>query len=335
MCTQIEPSDLLALKRWQLDGSTIPNTHRIVQVDATANHRVGNQKGHEHFAERSEFVDRQIVWLGSIAIRSPEMVGSPLVVLNVAHGQAANLVLLQHFVGEFPDQGFGNFLGVAGKSKRRDGDATHDKQEPEDEVVMHEDLFVANRLAAGFLPRSYSISRSNPAPFSWVAEILRPVPREWSCRGTLVPGSLRTNVPDGICVTLPERLMSERPALSKGEMEVARVLWEVSPAEVREVYERLVANRKIEQATVQTYLRRLEKKGYATSKLRGRARVYTAKARPRTVIRQTVDDLVQRLFGGETMPLVRHLIEERDINSDELLELKQLIDRLEKDGDRS
>lgn len=127
-----------------------------------------------------------------------------------------------------------------------------------------------------------------------------------------------------------------RPALSKGEMEVARVLWEIGPAAVRAIHEAVSKERECDFATVQTYLRRMEAKGYAASKLEGRVRVYAAKARPRTVIRETVDDLVERLFGGETMPLVRHLIEERGIGADEIAELRKLIDSLdnskEKDG---
>ena len=122
--------------------------------------------------------------------------------------------------------------------------------------------------------------------------------------------------------------MVDRPALSKGEMEVARALWEVGPATVREVFESLPAQR-MDFSTVQTYLRRLESKAYASSKLKGRVRIYSARAKARTVIRETVDDLVQRLFGGETMPLVRHLIEERGIGKTEIAELRDLINELE------
>lgn len=129
--------------------------------------------------------------------------------------------------------------------------------------------------------------------------------------------------------------MVARPALSKGEMDVARVLWDIGPANVREVHEKLSAQRDIEIATVQTYLRRLESKGYASSQLKGRARVYSAKAKPRTVIRETVDDLVDRLFGGDSMPLVRHLIEDRGIERKDLDELRDLIDRLDNSGDKS
>lgn len=123
--------------------------------------------------------------------------------------------------------------------------------------------------------------------------------------------------------------MSERPALSKGEMDVARVLWDIGPASVREIHSKITESREVDFSTVQTYLRRIESKGYATSKLNGRIRVYAAKAKPRTVIRDTVDDLVERLFGGETMPLVRHLIAERGMDASDIAELKKLIDTLD------
>ncbi len=122
--------------------------------------------------------------------------------------------------------------------------------------------------------------------------------------------------------------MGPRPALSKGEMEVARVLWEIGPGSVRAIHAALPAERAMDFATVQTYLRRLETKGYASSRLDKRLRIYAARAKPRTVIRETVDDLVERLFGGETMPLVRHLIEERGIDANELAELRALVERI-------
>ena len=128
--------------------------------------------------------------------------------------------------------------------------------------------------------------------------------------------------------------MTERQPISKGEMEIARALWEISPATVRAVFESLPNNRMIGFSTVQTYLRRLETKGYVTSSLDGRVRVYASRTKARTVIRETVDDLVQRLFGGETMPLMRHLIEERGVDEKSLAELRELIDRLEQETEQ-
>ncbi len=125
-----------------------------------------------------------------------------------------------------------------------------------------------------------------------------------------------------------------RPALSKGEMEIARVLWEIGPATVREIHERLPADRAMNFATVQTYLRRIEAKGYASSTISGRVRTYAASAKPRTVIRDAVGELVDRLFGGESLPLVRHLIEQRGIDGEGLAEIRKLIEQLERQEDK-
>jgi predicted transcriptional regulator len=114
-------------------------------------------------------------------------------------------------------------------------------------------------------------------------------------------------------------------------MEVARVLWEAGPSSVREIHEIIAQQRKIDVTTVQTYLRRIESKGYAKSKLVGRARIYEPRTRPKTVIRAAVEDFVDRLFGGDTTPLLRHLVEEADADTDRLAELRRLVDQLERD----
>jgi BlaI family transcriptional regulator, penicillinase repressor len=126
--------------------------------------------------------------------------------------------------------------------------------------------------------------------------------------------------------------MTDRPELSKGEMEVARVLWELGQATVREVHAAFPEDRKIDFATVQTYLRRLETKGYISGKLVARTRVYSPKVQPRKVIGRTIDDFIDRLFGGEALPLMRHLIEERGLSPDDLTELRKLIDGMDRQG---
>lgn len=124
--------------------------------------------------------------------------------------------------------------------------------------------------------------------------------------------------------------MVPRAALSKGEMEVARALWQLGSATVREVHERLAQRRTIDFSTVQTYLRRLETKGYVRGRLEGRTRVYSPRIKPQTVIRETVDDLLDRLFAGETLPLMCHLIEDRGLSDEDIAKLKGVLEQLEK-----
>ena len=127
--------------------------------------------------------------------------------------------------------------------------------------------------------------------------------------------------------------MAERAALSKGEMEVARAVWQLGQATVRQAHEAIPAARRMDFATVQTYLRRLETKGYVRSSLAGHTRVYAAKVQSTKVIRETVADLVDRLFGGDALPLMQHLIEDRGVNAAEISELRRLLDRLEEERD--
>jgi predicted transcriptional regulator len=127
--------------------------------------------------------------------------------------------------------------------------------------------------------------------------------------------------------------MTDRPPLSKGELEVARVLWQVKRATVREVHEAFPDDRDIDFTTVQTYLRRLEQNGYVRAALHGRTRFYTPKVKPRTVIRETLCDLIDRLFGGEVLPLMQHLIEDQKVSSDDIQKLRRLLDELEEPSD--
>ncbi len=127
--------------------------------------------------------------------------------------------------------------------------------------------------------------------------------------------------------------MPPRPGLSKAELEIARIVWQLKGASVRQVFEALPAGREIDFTTVQTYLRRLEEKGYLNVRLDGRNRVYTPKVKPQTVIRETVSEMVDLLFGGETMPLMKHLVEERQFSSNDIDQLRQLLDRLEGGSD--
>ena len=59
------------------------------------------------------------------------------------------------------------------------------------------------------------------------------------------------------------------PALSPSETEILRLVWQLEKATVQEVCEKLPAKRKITYATVQTLLRRLEKKGPSATSLIG------------------------------------------------------------------
>lgn len=127
--------------------------------------------------------------------------------------------------------------------------------------------------------------------------------------------------------------MAPRPGLSKGELEVARAVWDLGEATVSQVFQWFPKRRKLDYTTVQTYLRRLETKGYLRTRREGRTKIYRPKVRPKQVVRETVDDLMNRLFDGEALPLMLHLIEDRGISREDSQKLREVLAALEAEDD--
>ncbi len=114
------------------------------------------------------------------------------------------------------------------------------------------------------------------------------------------------------------------PAVSPSETEILRLVWQLDKATVQEVCDSLPTRRKIAYATVQTLLRRLEKKGYLKHRIRGKAHVFFPAVKSEKVIKRSVNDFLDRLFGGDPVPLMQYLAEHGKIDTDDIEKLKQL-----------
>jgi predicted transcriptional regulator len=123
--------------------------------------------------------------------------------------------------------------------------------------------------------------------------------------------------------------MAKRPAISRGELEVAQAVWELQEATVGAVYEILRQRTAIEYVTVQTYLRRLESKGYLRTRREGRNKIYLPRVGAGQVVREIVEDLLDRMFDGEPLALMQHLIRERGISPAETRRLREMLDEWE------
>ena len=117
---------------------------------------------------------------------------------------------------------------------------------------------------------------------------------------------------------------SKRPAMSPAETEVLRLVWESKEATVQQVYDALPPNRQVTYVTIATLLRRLEEKGYLRHRIRGKAFIYLPAAKKEDVVRKTISDLVERLFGGNPVPLMQHLAQHSGITDEDIERLKEL-----------
>jgi BlaI family transcriptional regulator, penicillinase repressor len=115
--------------------------------------------------------------------------------------------------------------------------------------------------------------------------------------------------------------------LAAGEIEILEMLWRIRSATIAEAHEALA--REIGYTTVQTRLNRLVAKGLA-KKAGSHPAHYEAAIKPEQVCRGDLDVLVARVTAGRIVPLVAHLVQDRELSDAELCELRQLIDEAEK-----
>ena len=116
-------------------------------------------------------------------------------------------------------------------------------------------------------------------------------------------------------------------AMSPAETEVLRLVWQLGEATVQQVCDALPARRKVAYKTVQTLLRRLEEKGYLHHKIEGKAHIFAPAIQREQVVKRTVLDFLDRLFGGDPRPLMHFLAEDGRIDTEDIEELRKLIEK--------
>jgi BlaI family transcriptional regulator, penicillinase repressor len=119
--------------------------------------------------------------------------------------------------------------------------------------------------------------------------------------------------------------MRRTTTLTGQELEIMKVVWKLKTATVRQVYETLLKERKIAYTTVMTMMNILEQKGFLKKKSAERAFVYAPSRPERQVIRAMVREFVDRVFNGAAEPLLLHLVEDEQLTTEDLEELRRTI----------
>lgn len=111
-----------------------------------------------------------------------------------------------------------------------------------------------------------------------------------------------------------------------GELQLAilRTLWQRGDSAVADVHAAL-RDRGLALTTIATMLRKMEEKGLVAHRENGRQFVYRAKVAPDLVQKNLVSELVTRLFDGDPLALVNHLLRAGDIELDELDHLRRQV----------
>ena len=121
---------------------------------------------------------------------------------------------------------------------------------------------------------------------------------------------------------------SEKPTLTKLELQIMQVIWKQGASTVTAVQEALPQD--LAYTTVQTMLNILHRKGKLTRELHGRAFSYAATVTEAKASTHAVRDLVDRMFGGSSEELVMSLIKSRQIDAKKIAELSRRLEEEER-----
>jgi predicted transcriptional regulator len=118
--------------------------------------------------------------------------------------------------------------------------------------------------------------------------------------------------------------------LTETELELMTILWRLGEGSVTDVIERLPQGRNLAYTSVSTILRILEQKGVLSTRKEGRGHIYIPRIKKADYEARTVAHVVERVFDGTPVALVRQLLGSGQLNENDLRELKELIDKAEK-----
>jgi len=127
--------------------------------------------------------------------------------------------------------------------------------------------------------------------------------------------------------------MSRPPLDPLGELQraVMETVWRLGQASVRQVWKQLSQKRELAYTTVLTAMQRLEQAGWLRHHREGKKNIYQAtRTREQAGVR-SAQRLIQRMYEGSAFLMFQHLVDEGELNDEELMKLRNLIDSKRKE----
>ena len=123
----------------------------------------------------------------------------------------------------------------------------------------------------------------------------------------------------------------ERKNVTDTELSVLKILWEEGPSTIRRLTDRLYPDGgNAHYATVQKLLERLEAKGCAGRRQRGRVNVYSAAVDRKELIARRLRETADKLCEGSLTPLLTQLVSSKALSRKDLQTLRELVDGLDR-----
>ncbi len=117
----------------------------------------------------------------------------------------------------------------------------------------------------------------------------------------------------------------EYKMLTEVELELMTILWKLEEASVAEVIDELPSDRKLAYTSVSTIIRILEQKEILGSRKEGRGHIYFPQIKKSDYESKAVKHVVDKVFEGTPLLLVKQLLSSTKLSEKEIQELKDLI----------
>lgn len=126
--------------------------------------------------------------------------------------------------------------------------------------------------------------------------------------------------------------MMKPPQLGEQELAVLRFVTDRAPVTVREVAQEWGEPRGLARTTILTVMERLRKKNFLvrTKAPDDTTFQYAPAVEKAELMQSLVRDFVERTLGGSLSPFVAYLSDAKDLNEQEMAELRRLVEEMDR-----
>ncbi len=115
--------------------------------------------------------------------------------------------------------------------------------------------------------------------------------------------------------------------LTDVELELMTILWRIEEGSVASVIAELPEGRELAYTSVSTMLRILEQKQILKTRKEGRGHIYIPLLSKADYEVKTVRHVIDNVFQGAPVTLIRTLLDTVNLNNEEIEELRKIIDK--------
>jgi len=117
---------------------------------------------------------------------------------------------------------------------------------------------------------------------------------------------------------------------TEAELEILNILWARGPSTVREVHNRI--GKDIGYTTILKQMQVMAEKGLLERSEQFRSHVYAPRIAKEPTQQRLARNLLQRAFGGSAKSLVLGALSAQKVSAAELAEIREFLDRFEKES---